>query len=125
MGYDGYIAMDGNKLSICLFYKSSKGVNRAISRIEAMDGHVDQVGDYEVGGTISVDQIEEALKLIRVSKVPLTNPRGNPAWAKQPIPECASAPELTQTPVPVPQHPENANSGLGPACVSIEPEATS
>lgn len=48
VGYDGYVAMDGDCLSIFLAYKTGKGVNRAIAKLEAMDARVDQVGDTEV-----------------------------------------------------------------------------
>ena len=36
VGYDGYVAMDGDELTICLFYKSANGVKRAISRLQAL-----------------------------------------------------------------------------------------
>ena len=69
VGHHGYVAMDGDTLSIFLFYKSAKGVNRALSQLEAMDARIDQEGDMEVCATVSVEQIEEALKLIKVSKL--------------------------------------------------------
>ena len=80
VGYDGYLADDGedSRLGIYLCYKSARGVNKAQARIKAMGGTVDQVGDVEIAGTISVDRIEDALKLIRVSKVPMRNP--NPTF---------------------------------------------
>ena len=46
-----------------------------------MGGTVDQVGDVEIAGTVPVNRIEEPLKLIRVSKVPMRNPKGHAeAW---------------------------------------------
>ena len=69
VGYDGYVAMDGDELSVCLFYRSTKGVNRAITRLKAMGGRMDQEGDTEVGATVPVSQIEEVLRLIKVSKL--------------------------------------------------------
>ena len=46
--YDGYVAMDGDELTICLFYKSAKGVKSATSRVQKMGGRIDQVGDTEL-----------------------------------------------------------------------------
>lgn len=88
VGRDGYITSDNlDGLSITLFYRSSKGVNAALPRIEAMDGHVDQVGDCELSATIPREQIESALKLIKVSKVPNRNPAGHPSTLTHPVPE--------------------------------------
>ncbi|MGB2985839.1 MAG: hypothetical protein WBE26_08145 [Phycisphaerae bacterium] len=70
VGQHGYVAMDGNNLSVCLFYKSAKGVNRVLVRLKAMSGQIDQVGDTELGATVPGDRIEEVLKLIRVSRLP-------------------------------------------------------
>ena len=69
VGYDGYITAEDRELGFYLAYKSGRGVNRAIPRIEAMDGTVKQVGDFEVAGTVPADQLEAALKLIRVSRL--------------------------------------------------------
>ena len=93
VGYDGYVAMDGDELSVCLFYKSARGVKSAESRLKVMGGQIDQVGDTELGATVHVEQIEEVLKLIRVSKVPLTNPRGHVESLSGPVPEAVLAPE--------------------------------
>ena len=80
VGYDGYIADEGEprRLGLCLFYRSARGVKRAHARIQAMGGTVSQVGDAEIAGTVPASRIEDALKLIRVSKVPNRNPGGNP-----------------------------------------------
>ena len=79
VGYDGYVTDEGNgQLRIYLEYRSAKGVNRAEARIRALGGTVTQVGDTEIAGTIPVERIEEALKLIRVSKVPMRTP--NPTF---------------------------------------------
>jgi hypothetical protein len=87
IGRDGYIAMDGVRLSVCLFYGSAKGVNGAIGRLEAIGGQIDQVGDTEVGATVPVERIDEVLKIIKVFKLPLRNPRGNPNWQRSPVSE--------------------------------------
>ena len=52
-----------------MFYKSSRGVNRARERIKAMGGGVTQDGDTELGGWVPYEAIDEALKLIRVSRL--------------------------------------------------------
>ena len=73
VGHNGYVAMDEDRLSVFLFYKSAKGVKKALTQLEAMDAQIDQVGDMEVCATVPVEQIEEALKLIKVSKLRPTN----------------------------------------------------
>ena len=62
------------RLGIFLDYRSAKGVNRSQSRIEAMSGLVNQVGDFEIAGTIPVEGIDEALRLIRASRLRPGNP---------------------------------------------------
>ncbi len=69
VGYNGYVAMDGDKLSVSLFYKSALGVNKAVRRLDAMGAEVGQVGDTEVGATVSVERIEDLLALIKVSRL--------------------------------------------------------
>lgn len=69
VGHSGYVAMNGNKLTVVLFYKSGKGVKRAIARLEEMGGQLDQVGDIEIGATTPTDRIEDVLRLIKVSKL--------------------------------------------------------
>jgi hypothetical protein len=69
IGQNGYIAMDGDRLSVCLFYKSGKGVKRAVGRLQTMGAEVDQIGDTEVGATVPVERIEDVLALIRVSRL--------------------------------------------------------
>ncbi len=74
-GYDGYVTDEGaGQLGVCLFYRSARGVGRAEQRIRAMGGTVTQVGDTEIAGNIPVERIENALKLIRVSKIKPGNP---------------------------------------------------
>lgn len=97
VGSKGYITMDGDKLSMCLFDKNALGINRALPRLEAIDARIYQVGDTELGATVSVEHIGEVLSLIRVSTVPLRNPGGNPAWRKSPIPEPALSPESPES----------------------------
>ncbi len=75
VGYDGYICDEGaGQLGFCLFYRSARGVKRAEARIRALGGTVTQIGDTEIAGTIPLERIEEALKLIRVSKLHPGNP---------------------------------------------------
>ncbi len=50
-------------------YKTAKGVNRGIAGIKAMGGTVHLVGDFEVMGHVPWDRIEDALKLIKVSRL--------------------------------------------------------
>ncbi len=71
VGYDGYIADEGEpgQLGIYLQYRSAMGVKRAHSRIQALGGAVKQVGDTEIAGSVPVDSIEEALRLIKVSRL--------------------------------------------------------
>ena len=69
VGRDGYVAMDGDELTVCLFYRSTKGVKSAKTRLEAMGGRIDQEGDTELGATVPVEQIAEVLKLIKVSRL--------------------------------------------------------
>jgi len=76
VGHDGYLADEGEtgRLGIALFYESAKGVNRAKRKIQAMGGHVPQEGDTELAGSVPLEALDEALKLIRVSKVHPGNP---------------------------------------------------
>lgn len=76
VGYDGYVCDQGAPgwLGIYLSYKSSKGVGRASGCIEGLGGRVDQVGDTEVAGVVPVEAVEEALRLIRVSRLMPGNP---------------------------------------------------
>ena len=69
VGRRGYVAMDGDKLSVCLFYRSAKGVKRAVERLEAIGGQIDQVGDMEMGATAPAEHIDELMRLIIVSKL--------------------------------------------------------
>ena len=69
VGHRGYVAMDGDKLSVALFYDSPYGVSVVLPRLEALGASVDQLGDMEVGATAPVEQIEQVLKLIKVSKL--------------------------------------------------------
>lgn len=71
VGYDGFLVDDGEvgRLGIYLCYKSARGVNKAEARIRAMGGVVNQLGDFEIAGSVPVERIEDALKLIRVSKL--------------------------------------------------------
>lgn len=72
VGYDGYLVDEGEpcRLGVYMTFKSARGVKRTQARLEAMGGTVKQVGDIEIAGTVPVERIEDALKLIRVSKLP-------------------------------------------------------
>ncbi len=75
VGSVGYLIDEGDGvLGICLFYKSAKGVKRGTAGLEAIGGTVMQAGDTEVAGTVPFDRIEEALQLIKVSKLRPGNP---------------------------------------------------
>ncbi len=76
VGRRGYVAMDGDELSVCVFCKSSQGVTYAVRQLESAGARIDQVGDTEAGATVPVGQIDDALKIIRVLKL---HP-GNPEW---------------------------------------------
>ena len=93
VGHKGYVAMDGADLTVCVFYKSAMGVNRSLARLQAIGASVDQVGDAEVDATVSPSRIEDVLKLIKVSKVPLRNPAGNPKSLRAPVSEPAHEPD--------------------------------
>jgi len=71
VGRNGYLADEGEpgRLCICLFFKSGRGVNKGRDKIQTMGGTVTQEGDTEIAGTVPVESIEEALKLIKVSKL--------------------------------------------------------
>jgi len=74
VGRDGYVAMDGDRLSIYLCYKSGRGVKAALAKIRALGGEIQQEGDFELGATLPSDNISEALELIRPSRVPPGGP---------------------------------------------------
>ncbi len=91
VGRNGYTAIDGDRLSV--FHKSTKGVNRGLAKLEALEARIEQVGDTEIGATVDPNRIEEVLTLIRISKVPLRNPGGNPGSLKAPVSEAVREPE--------------------------------
>ncbi len=69
VGSKGYVTMDGNELSVCLFHKNALGINRAVPRLEAIGARIDQIGDTELGATFSVEHIDEVLQLIKASRL--------------------------------------------------------
>ncbi len=70
VGYCGALTEEERQgLGVYLHYKTTKGVNRGIAGIKAMGGTVHQVGDFEVTGHATWERIEDALKLIRASKL--------------------------------------------------------
>ena len=87
VGFQGYVATDEGEsgmLGIYLHHKNGTGVNRSSARIEAMDGRIDQVGDFEVAGVVPVEAVGDALKLIRVSRLSPGRPGGNPNLRRSP-----------------------------------------
>ncbi len=84
VGYCGALTdEDRQGLAVYLHYKTAKGVNRGIAGIKAIGGTVHLVGDFEVTGHVPWDRIEDALKLIKVSKLPPGNPNPTPLRPKQ------------------------------------------
>ncbi len=70
VGYCGALTDEGRQgLGIYLHYKTSKGVKIGIKKILEVGGTIHQVGDFEMMGYIPWDRIEDALKLIRASKL--------------------------------------------------------
>lgn len=86
VGYSGYLIDEGDaRLGIYLCYGSLKGVMRAEQKIRAWGGTVTQSGSFEVGGTIPGSALEDALRLIRVSKLAPGNPAAlHPARSGEP-----------------------------------------
>lgn len=78
MGQNGYITQDDDKLSIVLFYKTSRGVIMAGKRLKKMGACIEQEGDAEINATFPEDCIADALDLIKASRIPMRNPAGNP-----------------------------------------------
>lgn len=66
IGRDGYVAMDGDRLSVFAAYRSARGLNAGLRRLTAAGLVVQQEGDTEVGGWAPVERIEEILAAIRV-----------------------------------------------------------
>ncbi|UCE61774.1 MAG: hypothetical protein JSU63_08490, partial [Phycisphaerales bacterium] len=54
-------------------------------------------GDAELSATVSPEQVDEVLKLIKVSKVPLRNPGGNPTSLKRRLSEHAQGAETHES----------------------------
>ena len=70
VGYCGALTDEHEQgLGVYLHYKTSKGVGIGIRKILEVGGTIHQVGDFEVTGYIPWDCIEDALKLIRASKL--------------------------------------------------------
>ena len=70
VGYCGALTDEHEQgLGVYLHYKTAKGVNRGIAGFKAMGGTVHQIGDFEVTGHASWERIEDALNLIRASKL--------------------------------------------------------
>ena len=79
VGYCGALTDEHEQgLGVYLHYKTSKGVGIGIRKILEVGGTIHQVGDFEVTGYIPWDCIEDALRIIRVSKLALRNP--NPTF---------------------------------------------
>ena len=69
VGQRGYLTAEHGGLGICLFFKSARGVVCAKTEMTALDGIVTHEGDRELAGWLPVAALEEALRLIRVSKL--------------------------------------------------------
>ena len=79
VGYCGALAdEDRQGLGVYLHYKTSKGVGIGIRKILEVGGTILQVGDFEMTGYIPWDCIEDALRIIRMSKLAMRNP--NPTF---------------------------------------------
>jgi hypothetical protein len=74
VGQRGYLATENGGLSVFQFFNSARGVSGAKSAIEALDGQVTQEGDSELAASLPMGALDEALKLIRVSKLHPGNP---------------------------------------------------
>lgn len=69
VGRYGHLTEENNQIGIELFYTSAKGANRAKQRIETSGGGVTMQGDTELSGWLPTESIEEALRLIKVSRL--------------------------------------------------------
>ena len=69
VGRNGYVAQDGDMLSAFLFFKSAKGVGLAVRRLRSIGARIEHVGDTEVDASASPDQTEQALAMIKVSRL--------------------------------------------------------
>ena len=79
VGYCGALTDEGRQgLGVYLHYTTSKGVRNRIRKILEVGGTIHQVGDFEVMGYIPWERIEDALELIRVSRLAMRNP--NPTF---------------------------------------------
>jgi len=79
VGYCGALTDEHEQgLGVYLQYKTSKGVGIGIRKILEVGGTIHQVGDFEVTGYIPWDCIEDALRIIRVSRLAMRNP--NPTF---------------------------------------------
>ena len=62
--YVKMVVMNGDQLSVCAFFKSSRGVSQGVARLWDTGATVHQVGD-----TVSPARIHEVMDLIKVSKL--------------------------------------------------------
>ena len=69
VGQRGYVAMDGANLSVFLFFGSSRGVRSALGKLRVMGARIDQIGDSEIAATVPPAKIEEAIRLIKASRL--------------------------------------------------------
>lgn len=114
VGYNGYVAMDGDRLSVCLFYKSGKGVKRAVHTLTAIEAEIAQIGDTEVGATAPVGCLQDLLALIRVSRLKPGSP--NPAFLGT---ETVNTPNASSTPEMGSDTPENVLDAQNPVYVGV------
>ena len=74
VGQRGYVTTENDSLTIFVFFNSARGVTRANSTIATLAGQVTQEGDCELTASLPVAALDDALKLIRVSKLHPGNP---------------------------------------------------
>ena len=118
VGRHGYVAMDGERLSVFASYRSRRAKTAGISKLIEAGVVVDQEGDVEVAGRASVEHIETILPAIGVSRLPLRNPSPNLDGLRR-YQSGFQAPESTQTGGEVLKVGVEAESALEPVVVGV------
>ena len=95
IGRHGYVAMDGERLSVFASYRSRRAKTAGMAKLVDAGVTIDQEGDIEVGGWAPVEQIEAVLAAIGVSKLPLRNRSPNLDGLRR-YQRGSQAPESTQ-----------------------------
>jgi hypothetical protein len=70
VGYRGYVAMDGDELTVTMFFRSNREQTCAAKKLGEHGATIQQDGDLEIGAIAPISAIEPLLKLIKVSKLP-------------------------------------------------------